>query len=130
MAGFPIAWEETQSIDYLSEDTSPYSLAEIGDYLFRNHYHWMVSEKPATFAVSGPHAQRQDAERRYWLFEARDSTKHQQWFVVVGTGKSPFDSSERMKRWMYGQTNDDDLSPDQFLDEEYREQLAADARSR
>jgi hypothetical protein len=129
MAGFPIAWEDTPSIDQLS-DTSPYSLAEIEDYLFRNHYHLVLSEKPTTFDVNGPRAQRQDAERRYWLFEARDSTKHQQWFVVVGTGKSPFDPSQRMKRWMYGQTNDDDLSPDQFLDEEYREQLAADARSR
>jgi hypothetical protein len=48
----------------------------------------------------------------------------------VGAGKSPFNPSKRMKRWMYGKTNDDDLSPDQFLDEEYREQLAVDARSR
>lgn len=87
-------------------------------------------EKPTTFAVSGPHAQRQYADRRYWLFEARDSIKHRQWFVVIGTGKSPFDPFKRMKRWMYGMTNDDDLSPDQFLEEAYREQLAADARSR
>jgi hypothetical protein len=33
-----------------------------------------------------------------------------------------------MKRWMYAKTNDDGLSPDRFLDEEYREQLEADAR--
>jgi hypothetical protein len=129
MAGFPIAWEETPSIDQLS-DIFPYSLTEIEDYLFRCHYHWVREEEPTTFDVSGPHAQRQDAERRYWLFEARDRTKQQQWFVVVGTGMSPFDPSKRMKRWMYAETNDDDLSPDQFLDEEYRKQLVADARSR
>jgi hypothetical protein len=125
MAGFPIAWEETPSIDQLS-DTPPYSLTEIEDYLFWNHYHWVLREKPTAFDVSGPNAQRQDADR---LFEARDSTKRQ-WFVVVGTGKSPFDPSKKMKRWMYAQTNDDDLSPDRFLEEEYREQLAADARPR
>jgi hypothetical protein len=130
MAGFPVAWEETLSIDQLS-DTSPYSLAEIEDYLFTNHYRWVLSETPTIFDVSGPHAQRQDADRRYWLFEARDRTKRQQWFIVVGTGKSPGgDPSKRMKRWMYAQTNDDDLSPDEFLDEEYCEQLEADARSR
>jgi hypothetical protein len=72
MAGYPIAWEETPSIDQLS-DTCPYSLLEIQDYLFLNHYHWTLSEKPTTFDVSGPHAQRQYAERRYWQFEARDS---------------------------------------------------------
>jgi hypothetical protein len=129
MAGFPTAWEETPSIDQFS-DVSPYSLAEIEEYLFSNHYHWALREKPTTFDVSGPHAQRQDADRRYWLFEARDSTKKQQWFVVVGTGKSPVGPSKRVKRWMYAQTNDDDLSPDQFLEEEYREQLAHDARHR
>jgi hypothetical protein len=86
-------------MDQLS-DTSPYSLVEIEDYLFINHYHWVLSEKSTTFVVSGPHAQKQDADRRYWLFEAHDSAKHRQWFVVVGTGKSPFDPSERMKRWM------------------------------
>jgi hypothetical protein len=87
MIGFPIAWEQTPSIDQLS-DTSPYSLVEIEDYLFINHYHWVLSEKSTTFVVSGPHAQRQDADRRYWLFEARDSAKHRQWFVVVGTGRA------------------------------------------
>jgi hypothetical protein len=35
-----------------------------------------------------------------------------------------------MKRWMYADANDDDLSPEQFLDEVWREDLAAQARSR
>jgi hypothetical protein len=122
MTGFPIAWETTPSVDQISE-ICPYSPTEIEDYLFGNHYHLALSEEPTTFDVSGPHAQRQDAERRYWLFEARDRAKQRQWFVVVGTGKSPFDPSERIKRGMYAKTNDDDLLPDPFLDEEYREQL-------
>ena len=126
MAGFPIAWEEAPSLDELSE-LCPYSLAEIADYLFGNHYRWVLGEEPATFAVSGPCAQRKYSDRRYWLFEARDNAKHRQWFVVVGTGKSPFDPSKSMKRWQYANTNDDGLSPEEFLEEEYREQLAADA---
>lgn len=97
MSGFPIAWDETPSIDQLS-DICPYSPAEMEDYLFRNHYHWVRAEEPTTFDVSGPCAQMQDAARRYWLFEARDRTMQQQWFVVVGTGKSPFAPSERTKR--------------------------------
>jgi hypothetical protein len=129
LAGYPIAWEETPSLDQLS-DQCPYSPTEIAEYLFNCHYHWALDEEPTTFDVSGPHAQARDADRRYWLFEARDGIKQRQWFVVVGTGKSPFDPSARMKRWMYAKTNDDGLSPDQFLDGERREQLAMDARPR
>jgi hypothetical protein len=35
-----------------------------------------------------------------------------------------------MKRWMYAKTNEDDLPFDEFLEDEYQEQLVADARSR
>ena len=127
MAGFPMAWEDAQSIDQLA-NTCPYSLIEMEEYLFGNHYHWVRQEEPTTFCVNGPHAQREDAERRYWLFEARDQSKQRQWFIVVGTGKSPFDPCKKMRRWMYAETNDNDLSPDQFLDEAYRQQIAADAQ--
>jgi hypothetical protein len=135
------------------------------EYLFVNHYHWSRDEAPTTFTVSGPRAQKVEAERRYWLFEAmKDRLAHRkelwcslckkqhvleaphdyhadnpglaprvdvgrQWFIVVGTGNGCFDPSSKMRRWMYAQTNDDDMSPEQFLDQAYREQLVADARS-
>ena len=127
MVMFPPTWEAAPSIDQLS-DACPYSPAEIEDYLLRNHCHLVLDEEPTTFVVNGPGAQRVDAERRYWIFEAVDEGRQRQWLVVVGTGKSFSDPSEKMKRWMYAKTNDDNLSPDQFLDEEYREQLVADAR--
>ena len=127
MPGFPIDWEETPGPDQLS-DVCPYSLIEVCDYLFGNHYDLVLHEDPTTFDVSGPCAQRKYSDRRYWLFEAHDNAKHSQWFVIIGTGKSPFDPSKKMKRWIYAHTNDDELSSDEFLDEEYREQLAADAR--
>src|SRR5215470_16836616 len=114
MPGFPIAWEEPSRIDQLSE-ICPYSLTEIEDYLFTEHGHWVHGEEPTQFDVSGPQAQRLEAERRYWLFEARDKAKHRQWFVVIGTGKSPFNPSEKMKRWMYAETNDDGRSPEKYL---------------
>lgn len=110
-------------------DKPPYSLIEIEDYLFRCHSHLMLKEEPTTFAISGPHAHRHDEGRKYWVFEGRDKAKQRQWFILVGTGKSPFRPSEIMKRWMFAKTNDGDLSPEQFLEEEYRDQLLADARN-
>jgi hypothetical protein len=125
MSGFPIASEVATSTDRPSE-TCPYSIAEIEEYLFGCHYHGMLKEEPTTFKVSGPCARKADEERRCWLFEATDGGQQRQWFVVVGTGTV---GSGKMKRWMYAQTNDDDLSPDQFLNQAYRELLEAYARS-
>lgn len=125
MAMFPMDWETALSMDCVA-DEPPYSLFEIEDYLRRCHSHLMLKEEPASFDVSGPHAQRQDAERVYWLFEARDSAQQRRWFVLVGTGKSPSDPSAKMRRWMFARTNDDNLSFEQFLEEMYQEQLLAD----
>src|ERR1051325_7116675 len=111
MTGFPIAWEETSSLDRLS-DTPPYAVSEIEEYLFGRHYHVMLEEEPTTFFVNGPHAAKNYDGRRYWVFEARDRIKLRQWYVLVGTGASPFDASKQMKRWMYARTNDDDLAPE------------------
>jgi|GEM_PF-6937834 len=69
MAGYPMAWEVATSTDRLPE-TSPYSMAEMEDYLFANHYHWSRYEAPTTFNVSGPLAQKVEVDRRYWLFGA------------------------------------------------------------
>jgi len=160
MSGFPMAWEAPTSMDRLPE-TCPYSIAEMEEYLFVNHYHWARNEEPTTFNVSGPCAQKVETERRYWLFEATkdrsarrkqqeiwcplckkqhvleplhdygasdpaDETRQAQWFVVIGTGSGCLNPSSKMRRWMYAETNDDDLSPDQFLEKAYREQLVAD----
>jgi hypothetical protein len=127
MTMFPMDWETTLSMD-CSADEPPYSLFEIEDYLRRCHHHLMLKEALTTFDISGPHAQRQDAERKYWVFEARDSAKQRQWFVLVGTGTSPSEPSAKMKWWMLAKTNDNSLSFEQFLEEEYQEQLLADVR--
>ncbi|WKA28988.1 hypothetical protein [Bradyrhizobium roseum] len=166
MTGYPMAWEAATSMDRLPE-TCPYTIAEMEEYLFANHYHWSRDEAPTTFNVSGPCAHKVESDRRYWLFEAEkdrlagrqeilcpicqkqhvlephhgdhatnpgqapraDEARQPQWFVVVGTGNGCFDPSSKMRRWLYAETNDDDLSPEQFLEKAYREQLVADARS-
>jgi hypothetical protein len=116
MAGFPLAWEVAPSMDRLPEE-SPYSLAEIEEYLFNCHYRWVVREEPITFKASGPCVQKDDSERRYWLFKAVDLRGEQEWLVVIGSGKGFSGSDKAMRRWMYAETNDDDLSPEQFLDQ-------------
>jgi hypothetical protein len=128
MSMFPPDWEVALSIDRLPE-ACPYSFDEMRDYLFRSHYHLCLNEEPTSFQVDGPRAQRQDLERRYWLFEARDVAEQRQWFVLIGTGKSLFDPSEKLRRWIWAETNDANLSSDEFLDKQYREQLEADARA-
>jgi hypothetical protein len=77
-----------------------------------------VLEPPHDYQTDNPSlASRADANRKLQLF------------VIVGTGKGCFDTSSKMRRWMYAETNDGGLSPDQFLERAYREQLVADARS-
>jgi len=126
MVGFPIFWEEeTDELD-ICVKALPYSDKEIKNYLHESHYHYMLDEEPTTFQTTGPHATKEDGDRYFWLLEARDMLKKRQWFVVVGTGKSPFDVSKKMKRWMYARTNDNNASPEEFLDEEYDEQIFSD----
>jgi hypothetical protein len=55
--------------------------------------------------------------------------QQQRWCVVVGAGNGCFDPSIKMRRWIYAETNDDNLSADQFLEKASHEQLVADARS-
>lgn len=129
MTMFPPDWDAAPSIDRLPE-TCPYTQAEIEDYLGRCHYHLLTSEEPAVFQVSGPLAQKRDPKRSFWIFEAIDTVEQRQWYVLIGTGTSFFDPLEKMWRWMWAKTNDIGLSPDEFLQDEYREQCEADARKR
>jgi len=129
MTMFPPDWEAAPSVDQLPE-TCPYTQAEIEDYLRRCHYHLLMAEEPAIFRVRGPLAHKRDTRRRFWVFEASDTVKQRRWYVLVGTGTSFSDPSEKMRRWMYAKTNDIGLSPDKFLQDEYREQREADVRKR
>lgn len=127
MASYPIDWEpEIQSQDKLPEQC-PYTALEMEDYLFWNHYHWSRDEEPTHFKVTGVVAELADSDRRFWLYEARD-VRGRQWLIVVGSGKSPFSRELKMRRWMYGESNDLEQAPDEFLLEAYRQQVAHDSQ--
>jgi hypothetical protein len=130
MSTLPVMWNS--GVDQLPV-TCPYSFAEVEEYFFgRLHDLLFVKEPRKFFRVSGPCpcAQKFDADRRYWMFEAIDCELPRQWFVVVGAGgKSPHKSYKTMKRWMYAETNDDGLSPAAFVYRVHHEQLEAEAGS-
>jgi hypothetical protein len=119
-------------VDSLPE-TCPYSFAEVEEYFFGClHDLLFVSEPRKFFRVSGPcpRARKIHADRRYWMFEAIDCERQRQWFVVVGAGgKFPYKPYQRMKRWIYAETNDDDLSPEAFLEKAHHEQLETEVGS-
>ncbi|TPI37663.1 hypothetical protein FJW07_18005 [Mesorhizobium sp. B3-1-9] len=126
MGGFPIHWEEeVESLDRSA--VCPYSVEEIERYLESCHYHWMLDEKPMHYKVHGVVAEGMDGGRHFWLHRASDEVGRE-WYVVVGSGKSPFKPSMKMRGWMYGKENDLGLTPDHFLKEEMGDQHVADAR--
>jgi hypothetical protein len=121
--------QETQPGMDRPSETCPYSVAEIEEYLFDwLHEELLLVQGPVS--LSGLRAQKCDVDRRYWVFEAIAVDLQRQWFVIVGSGgKSHFAPHHRMKRWVYAETNDDDLSPEAFLDRIYHEQPEAYAGS-
>jgi hypothetical protein len=127
MSGFPIAWDDGTSDRAIPSKTCPYTAHEIEQYLRGCHYHWVRDEAPSGFAVTGPVLSRSEAGRSYWLFSARDD-REQEWFVVVGSGTSPFSPHKTTWRWMYAETNDLDQTPDAFMKDAYAQQLVHDMR--
>jgi hypothetical protein len=121
MSTLPLMQETEPGMDRLPE-TCPYSVAEIEEYLFDwLHEELLLVQRPVK--LSGLRAQKCDASRRYWMFEAIAVELQRQWFVIVGSGgESHFAPHHRMKRWVYAETNDEGLSPEAFLDRIYHEQ--------
>jgi hypothetical protein len=127
MSGFPFAWEDGFSDQGIPSSECPYTNEEIEEYLHVNHYHWVLEEPPIRFRVDGPPLFRQEVGRNYWVFRAIDDLERQ-WFVLVGSGQSPFDPDKKVWRWMYAETNDLNQSADAYFDDAYAEQLVHDAR--
>ena len=159
MAGYPMAWEVATSMDrlpetcpYSTEEMQEYLF--VSHYHWSRHEEpttFLVSGPCAQetkserrywlFEATKDRAVRRE-RKEVWcslckkqhvldpLHASNNSVdQDRQWFVVVGSGRSAGDPSSKMRRWMYAETNDDGLSPDQFLEKAYREQLVADARS-
>ncbi|MER8764122.1 MULTISPECIES: hypothetical protein [unclassified Mesorhizobium] len=126
MSGFPIHWEEeVQTIDQLVG--CPYSAEEIEQYLWECHYHWKLDEKPMHYKVQGAVAEATEDERHFWLYQASDEIRRE-WYIIVGTGKSPFKSTMKMRGWMYAEENVLGLTPDRYLRDQIALQIANDKR--
>ena len=67
--------------------------------------------------------------RHFWLRTASNEAG-EQWYVVIGTGKSPFNEATKMRRWMYAEENDLELAPEAFLTGAIEQQRDADAHFR
>jgi hypothetical protein len=127
MSGFPIAWDDGSSDQAIPTSICPYAKEEIEEYLQSNHHRWVLEEPPLGFQVGVPLLHRQEISRNYWLVSAIDELERQ-WFILVGSGMSPFNSKEKMWRWMYAERNDLNQAPDAYYDDAYAEQLVHDVR--
>jgi hypothetical protein len=127
MAGFPIAWDDGIAGQAIPSDVCPYAKVEIEEYLKNCHYHYSLQEPPLGFQAHGPILSRQEVGRNYWLYRAIDDLERQ-WFVVIGSGQSPFNSKTKTWRWMYAERNDLKQTPDEFIDYAYAEQVLHDTR--
>jgi hypothetical protein len=134
MSTLPMMWDADLGADLGADqpsETCPYSFAEIDDYFFGCLHDFLLIREPRKFfELGGPCAQKVDADRRCWMFEAMDVEQGRQWFIIVGSGgRNWCPPYKRMKRWMYAETSDEGLLPEQFLEKADHELFVADARS-
>ncbi|MGD0151784.1 MAG: hypothetical protein ABSB77_24665 [Xanthobacteraceae bacterium] len=127
MASFPIAWDDGISDQAIPSAVCPYSTEEIQEYLRNCQHHYALQEPPLGFQAAGPILFRQEIGRNYWLFSAVDDLERQ-WFIVVGSGTSPFNPGMKIRRWMYAELNELSQMPDEFMDHAYTQQLIHDTR--
>jgi hypothetical protein len=125
MGGFPIHWEqEVPSLDWIVGEC-PFSDDEIEKYLQSCHCHWHLSAPPMSYKVGEIVSEKTEGGRHFWLRTASNEAG-EQWYVVIGTGKSPFNEATKMRRWMYAEENDLGLTPVAFLLEAIEQQHDAD----
>ncbi|SED83244.1 hypothetical protein SAMN05444161_4137 [Rhizobiales bacterium GAS191] len=110
-------------------DSCPYDRQEIRQYLDSCHNHFVAREPPTSYSVGDLVLEHRGSERSYWLFEATD-TEHRRWYVLVGSGLSPFDKRKCLWRWMYAEANDLDEEPKVWFAHAHSEQIAHDLRIR
>ena len=119
MAGYPIAWTEKWDVFDPSTAGAPYTAEEIKAYLMACRSQYSPQEEPFAFQSIDFVATRFLPTRRFWLWKVELNERSAQWFVVAGSGTSPFvRNQQNVDRWLYAETNDDGLSADKFLDRE------------
>ncbi len=128
LRGFPCAWEDELETPISPADAIPYSDWEIEEYLKTCHCHYCLDESPTQFSSVRMFGSALNAGRRYWGLEASDEGGRK-WFVLIGSGVSPFRRDRYMRRWMLGMLPDGSLLPAEMFEAEIEDQLENDRRS-
>jgi len=93
----------------------PYSAAEMTDYLYRSHYHWLADEPPLELDAPVYVSELDTPERHLWLWQIRDQTGRV-WLLTVGSGLSPFANDDRhCYRWILAEAAEEDEDPSGVL---------------
>ncbi len=120
MSGYPIVGEEP--CDSLVElpNECPYTPTEIEEYLNSCDYHYSLSQPVAEFKVEKEHGTESEVDgRHYWVWKARNSLG-ENWIILVGSGRSPFEPTTFMQRWMCA--NDYVMTAEEYLNYQIGEQ--------
>ena len=122
MPGYPIAWDEKRPDLTRSSDACPYSIEEIGSYLGWCHYHFIPGEAPGVYESPRFLLVQTKARRTIWLWQATDP-QCRPWWIIVGTGTSPFfgNKGEAFWRWMWADSQSLNQSADDYIENQWRE---------
>jgi hypothetical protein len=113
LVGFPIAWDYERKGDATLVGC-PYTPYEMKEYLFGAHYHYATDEEPLELSEPEYVTELDTSRRHFWLWQVGDQSKRT-WYLVIGSGKSPFYGDDRhCHRWLYADEGEGE-NPDEFL---------------
>jgi hypothetical protein len=118
MPGYPASWTETWAAFDPKSNGSPYTAEEIEDYLVGCRSSFSPLKPPFVVRSIRFVMSRSLTSARFWLWEVLEEDDTE-WFVVVGSGKSPFYRETRnLDRWLHAETNDERLTAEEYLERE------------
>jgi hypothetical protein len=118
MSSYPVSWTEAWTTFDPESNGSPYTAREIEDYLATCRSSYQPLEPPFAARSIRFEVSRSLTTARFWIWQVIEDDGTE-WFVVVGSGKSPFYRETRnLGRWMHAETNDARLTAEKFLDRE------------
>lgn len=122
MIKFPIAWDDRSPRGEEIANVCPYSPEDICSYLNTCHYHYATNEPILQFPQPSCVLEYKDSERSLWLWELNDGCGRE-WWVVVGTGVTPFyrATNETVWRWMYAETKENEEGSETYVARTLRE---------
>lgn len=116
MVGFPLEWrEEWLGARAASPSGCCVSVAVIERYLATCHQAYLRDEPDLVFSPLTEVEHWDAGDRRFWLWRCDDSLDRE-WFIMAGDGASPFAGEGALqRRWIFAETNEQGLSPLEFL---------------